>query len=355
LRFVSERTRVRTRPDRCPGVLRLYKAPDGHLARIRTPGGRLSPAALRALACAARLGSGTIELTARANVQLRGLPESSSCALRPPLEAAGLLPSPAHDLVRNILASPLPGRHARSLLDTDPLLEALDRALCADRALAQLPARFLIAIDDGAGFVALSSADLLLRAVSKGRFALLIGGHPTARHAPRERTATRAAPPRPAGAGHSEAQALALALAAARAFLALRGGGQTAAWRISDIPDAHLQIAAALDLELIDGVRTTAADATAADIRAGIIRQRDGHFALTIAPTGGRLHADQAQLLAALAEQTGGIWRSAPSRTLTLCDLPAKSASALQLECQAILACTQPLRGGERSCAQEVG
>jgi len=39
-----------TRPDRCPGVLRLAGAADGYLARIRLPGGFATGEQLRLLA-----------------------------------------------------------------------------------------------------------------------------------------------------------------------------------------------------------------------------------------------------------------------------------------------------------------
>ncbi|MGH3170277.1 MAG: nitrite reductase, partial [Trebonia sp.] len=106
-------TRPETRPattrpaaDRCPGALRLIEAADGHLARVRLPGGRVTAAQLRTLAwLAGDLGDGRVELTSRGNVQLRALPADAAVRLTEELTAAGLLPSLDHDRVRNILAS----------------------------------------------------------------------------------------------------------------------------------------------------------------------------------------------------------------------------------------------------------
>ncbi|MER6943094.1 precorrin-3B synthase [Nonomuraea sp. NPDC000554] len=144
----------RTRRDACPGALQVHQAADGPLARVRIPGGLLSASQLRALAaCAEELGSGVIELTSRANLQLRGLRDLGLFAER--IAAAGLLPSPTHERVRNIVASPLVDRE---------LIIDLDRALCARPELAELPGRFLFALGETglAADVALMEGRLLL-------------------------------------------------------------------------------------------------------------------------------------------------------------------------------------------------
>ncbi|PIJ35578.1 precorrin-3B synthase, partial [Mycobacterium heckeshornense] len=101
-------SRARDR-DRCPGALEVHQAADGALARVRLPGGMITAAQLAVLASvSSRHGSGVLELTARGNVQIRGITDTK--ALAGALAGADLLPSTTHERVRNIVASPLSGR-----------------------------------------------------------------------------------------------------------------------------------------------------------------------------------------------------------------------------------------------------
>ena len=69
----------RSQPDACPGALQVHHAADGALARVRLPGGLLTPTQLQTLADAARdLGNGQMELTSRGNVQLRSVSDPRS-------------------------------------------------------------------------------------------------------------------------------------------------------------------------------------------------------------------------------------------------------------------------------------
>ena len=66
----------------CPGALRPMPSGDGWLVRIRPPGGVLTPAQAAGIARAARAhGNGVLDLSQRANLQLRGVRPEAHAAL----------------------------------------------------------------------------------------------------------------------------------------------------------------------------------------------------------------------------------------------------------------------------------
>lgn len=280
----------RDRADACPGALQTHAAADGALARVRVPGGTLTPAQLLVLGAAAReLGDGALELTSRGNVQLRGLRPGSEPELGARLADAGLLPSPTHETARNVLASVLSGR-AGGRLDVRTWVPAFDAGLCADPHLADLPGRFLAAFDDGRGDVAGMGADVGLLALDARTVALLLAGIDTG---------LRAAP----------SGAVALALAATRAFLDVRAQQGGTAWRIADLAEGPARVAAALG-----GSRSPAltVPGVPAGGPAGAVAQDDGRTALVAVVPLGRLTAEQSDLLAAGAPTDLQVtpWRS---------------------------------------------
>jgi precorrin-3B synthase len=208
----------RTRPDRCPGVLRPWPADDGALARIRVPGGRLSTSSLLALtAVAEEYGDARVRVTGRANLQLRGLPWSDGAlpdSVVTAIEATGLLPSRTHDLARNVMTSPLTGL-VGGLADLRPVTAALDARMLAEPALADLPGRFLFTLDDGRGDLADRHRDLGLVALDAGTCRLRGGT---------------------AWAGVIDlADAPTALVGLALLFLSRRGAGPDAAWHVDEL------------------------------------------------------------------------------------------------------------------------
>lgn len=126
----------------CPGALRPMLSGDGLVVRIRPDLGRLTPAQARGIADAARaFGNGQIDLSARGNVQLRGVSDATHPALIEALAALGLIdPNSEAEQRRNILVTPF--------ADAETLALAAQMQV----ALAQMPAlpgKFGFAVDTG--------------------------------------------------------------------------------------------------------------------------------------------------------------------------------------------------------------
>ena len=135
----------------CPGALRPMETGDGLLARVRASGGRLAldqaaAVAEGALAC----GNGAISLSARGNLQVRGVSEETLPDLQARLAAAGVLDSdPEVERLRNILVSPLSDIDPDAALDLAPSVAALEARLAGDQDLRPLPAKFSFVLDAG--------------------------------------------------------------------------------------------------------------------------------------------------------------------------------------------------------------
>jgi precorrin-3B synthase len=153
---------------------------DGLLVRLRLYGGVLDRTAARAIAdLASRHGNGLIDLSARANLQIRGVSDAALAPLQDALAALGLIDEdPEIEAIRNVMVSPLAGDDPSAHLDIRPLLAALDRRLRTDRALRALPGKFGFLIDDGGALpLPQDSADIAFVAESADRFAVCLGGH----------------------------------------------------------------------------------------------------------------------------------------------------------------------------------
>jgi precorrin-3B synthase len=286
----------RDRADRCPGVLRPWVAADGALLRIRLVGGRMTREQLAGLASLAqRFGDGSLYLTTRANLQVRGVALPVPDAVAAEVAALGLLPSPAHERVRNIMVSPLTGRLG-GLADLRPAAGELDVALRADPLLASLPARFLFCLDDR-GDLDDRAEDLGAVAVDPGRVRLRAGGL--------------------AGDVVDLADAPARLVDLARAFLARRGTGPTACWHVAELPGGGTELG-----PFRPAAGHPPAEQTPQPPPYGLLVQDDGRGARHLATDGGRLGPD---LLDTVLSECGTEVVVTPWRSLLLPDLEAGS------------------------------
>ncbi|EQD84624.1 precorrin-3B synthase [Saccharopolyspora erythraea D] len=283
----------------------MHDAADGGLARVRVPGGALTPRQFAVLgAASAGLGDGGLELTSRANVQVRGLAAGRQRELADRLSGAGLLPSATHERVRNILGSPYDDD--RALLDTQAVARALDEALCATPALADLPGRFLFAVDDGRGDVVSMGADVGLLALDAATVALVLGGVDS-------------------GIRSTPEGAPALALAAAVAFLAEKDGRE---WRVNELRDGVRRITervrAATGVTLVEAVPVPSTP-PGTHAQVGEVFRRGGAVAIAAGAPLGRLSWEQVDIITAASEAADGL-RLTPWRTVVVTGLPAGDA-----------------------------
>ncbi|CAJ2877957.1 precorrin-3B synthase [Burkholderia pseudomallei] len=153
----------------CPGLVRIVAARDGGLCRIKLPGGALTAAQARAVAAVARaFGSGVIEATNRANLQVRGVKAGREASASRALIDAGLGPlmdgasaasleacAAARDDVRNVMLSPTAGRDPDALVDSAALAARLLAMLQTEPRCAALSPKFSVLLDGGERLAAL--------------------------------------------------------------------------------------------------------------------------------------------------------------------------------------------------------
>ena len=193
---------------------------DGLLVRVRASGGRLTldqAAAIAEAACAC--GNGAISLSARGNLQVRGVSERTLPSFQARLGDAGLIDSdPEVERLRNILASPLSDIDPAAAFDLAPHIAALEARLAADRSLRPLPAKFNFVLDaDGRLPVGDIDADIRFEATRDAgapSFAVYLAGDDEL------------------GGSCAPAEIAEIASRLGRAFLLLAGGGEGAPRRM---------------------------------------------------------------------------------------------------------------------------
>ena len=160
----------------CPSLARPMPTGDGLLARVHPPLGRLSPAQARAVADGARrFGNGHVDVTARANLQVRGVTEATRCGLAEALDAVGLGDVRGDGGPQRLtLTTPLAG------LEADAIPALADAIEAIGRAIPGLPPKTLVAVESATRGLALSAseADLHLVAGPDG-LALHLAGETT--------------------------------------------------------------------------------------------------------------------------------------------------------------------------------
>lgn len=133
------------------GLFFLSPVKDAFMARLRIPGGQLKTFQLRELArVASELTTGYVQITTRANLQIRLIQPKDAPEFLRRIQTVGLHTRGAGaDNIRNLTANPTAGVDPFELIDTMPLCQQLGQIIINDRSFYDLPRKFNIAFDGG--------------------------------------------------------------------------------------------------------------------------------------------------------------------------------------------------------------
>ena len=162
----------------CPTLLSPMQSGDGWLARVKPSAGTLSAEATRLIAEAARRhGNGHIDLTSRANFQVRGLSPRSAQVFAETIITAGLAnTNPSLEAIRNVMASPLGLDDPSAAFDSHAVARDIETMLSGEPTLWALPSKFGFAVDAGGALpLADITADIMVRA-DEGKLAVHLDG-----------------------------------------------------------------------------------------------------------------------------------------------------------------------------------
>jgi precorrin-3B synthase len=271
----------------CPGALRPMLSGDGLIVRVRPQSTTLGLDELAVLADAAGLfGNGHIDLTRRANLQIRGVSEATLPQLHEVIARLGLLDdSPDGEAVRNVMINPLAGIDPAEVLDVRSIGGELARLLASEESLWALPTKFGFIVDGG-GILDLAEqrGDVRLAAIADGPDSAVAVGLET-------RIGVEWL------GSISPGAAAAAAIEAGFAFIGV--ASREKRQRMRDLSDEGLASIRSAIGPRLDALRQNPRNADAPSIkRAGLIELGAGRLAVGIAAPFGRVEADQFRVLA---------------------------------------------------------
>ncbi len=281
----------------CPGALTPMESGDGLLMRAKIVGSKLSLTQLSEIAAIALgCGNGRIDLSQRAQLQIRGVSETPLAAAQARLKSIGLLARDAATESRlNIVASPLAGS---ATFDANEIAARLARAIAEDQALQSLPGKFLFLVDDGSA-PGLRDVDADIRLEARGaQFAVVLDG---------ARDQAVIAPP---------AAAIDAAVSLARAFTQLRAGRAFELRRMRALVDAMGAEPLLRASELTSEPYSSTCRQSALSDLLGARRVGEDFFAGFAAPFGRFLAGEFADLAEAISEEGAKELRLTPWRAI---------------------------------------
>jgi ferredoxin-nitrite reductase len=320
------------------GIFYPTPSQDGAMARIRVPGGYLSAPQLQAIASIVDdLTSGYIQVTTRANFQIRVILPKYTDTVLGRLREAGFHPSgPGADNPRNVTTNPVSGFDPEELVDTQPWCQELALRLTSDAAYRNIPGKYNIAIDSGGQATVMEdSNDLSAHAVLAGgdvAFRISLGG---------------ASPDKDLGILVAPGNLVETMLATVRVHNRLRDQTNRLRFRAKYLWEVHSkeEILAGLEQELPEGILLTRtelprqllpAQPLAEHPQAGVFLQKQpGLHYIGVAVPVGQVSASQLRALAKLSEEYGDgtarltVWQNLLLPNIKTADLAAVKTGLL--------------------------
>jgi ferredoxin-nitrite reductase len=164
------------------GLFFLTPVKDSFMSRLRIPGGVLKSYQLRELAhIAQQLTSGYVQVTTRANLQMRLIQPKDAPEFLHRIQAIGLhTRGSGADNIRNLTMNPTAGVDPVELIDVQPFVQQIAQVIINDRAFYDLPRKFNIAYDGGGLIGSVEDTnDIGVKAVKVGEeilFRIALGG-----------------------------------------------------------------------------------------------------------------------------------------------------------------------------------
>lgn len=163
------------------GIFFRPVTPGRFMVRLRMPNGVITAEQLDVLADALdRCGDhGSADITTRQNLQLRGLLFDDMPGLMEAMARVGLTSRQSgHDNPRNITGNPLAGIDPEEIVDTRPLVEAIQARLLGPEGPRNLPRKFNVAVGGAPDSFLLHNDLAFLPAMHNGvqGFTVMVGG-----------------------------------------------------------------------------------------------------------------------------------------------------------------------------------
>ena len=164
------------------GLFFLTPNKEAFMARLRIPGGIVKTYQLRELANIAKeITTGYVQITTRANLQIRLIEPKDAPAFLRRVQSVGLHTRGAGaDNIRNLTGNPTAGVDPQELIDVRPYVDELAHIIINDRAFYDLPRKFNIAYDGGGLIGSVEDTnDIGVKAVKVGDdvfFRIALGG-----------------------------------------------------------------------------------------------------------------------------------------------------------------------------------